>query len=131
MASANQSYAQSLYNSQKAQKALSRGGGGSSSAAREGLAGKGGMILFVLGATALDILLGLALNNLPQISIPFEYKMPIACLVLCWYIITEVGSLFENAEKLGAKYPPFMKRIIEGMKSVVLKLSGHDEKDGE
>lgn len=29
MASANQSYAQSLYNSQKAQKALSRGGGGS------------------------------------------------------------------------------------------------------
>lgn len=95
-----------------------------SSVARERLAGKGGMILFVLGATALDILIGLAVNNFPGIIGPLNYKVPIVCLVLCWYIITEIGSIFENAGKLGGGWPPFMKKIIETMKA---KFGGKEE----
>ena len=100
-----------------------------SKAAHKGLAGKGGMILFVLGATALDLLISLAVNNIPGITLPFEYNLPLVCLVLCWYIITEVGSLFENAEKLGANWPPFLKKVIETMKAGVKKLAGQKEDD--
>ncbi len=102
--------------------AAKKNGQWNSSAARSGLAGKGGMILFVLGAVALDLLISLALANIPGVTLPFAYNMPIAGLVLCWYILTEVGSLFENAEKLGAEWPPFMKKLIDALKAHVLKL---------
>ncbi|MDL2254014.1 phage holin family protein [Ruminococcaceae bacterium OttesenSCG-928-I18] len=90
----------------------------SSAQAHEGLAGKGGMILFVLGATLLDLLLELALGHLP-VQLPFTYTMPLTALVLCWYIITEIGSIFENAEKLGAHWPPFLQKILQMMKKSV------------
>ena len=108
--------------------AARRKGKWSSAAAREGLAGKGGMILFVFGAAALDLLLGLALNNLPEIALPFDYTMPICGLVLCWYIITEVGSLFENAERLGASWPPFLKKVLGAMREYLMgKTEQHKE----
>lgn len=99
-----------------------------SEAAHNGLAGKGGMILFVLGATALDILIGLALENMTGFTLPFDYNLPIVCLVLCWYIITEIGSLFENAEKMGAEYPLFLKKIVDAMKS---KFGKGGKEDGD
>ncbi len=33
-----------------------------------------------------------------------------------------MGSLFENAEKLEAAWPPFMKKLIGALKAHVLKL---------
>ncbi len=101
----------------------------SSSTAREGVNHKGGMILFVLGATVLDLLLKLALQNLPVV-LPFDYSLPICGLVLCWYIITEVGSLFENAERLGANWPPYLKKLLAMMREHLLgKTPAREEKD--
>ncbi len=100
--------------------AAKRSGQWNSQAAREGLAGKGGMILFVLGAAVLDLLLGLILQYVPAVSLPFDYTMPVSALVLGWYILTEIGSLFENAEKLGAQFPPFIKELLSALKKHLL-----------
>ncbi len=88
-----------------------------SEAARMGLAHKGGMILFVLGAAALDWFVGTAFDLLELGSLPFAYTAPVTALVLCWYILTELGSLFENAQKLGAAFPPGLSTFLENLKT--------------
>ena len=115
--------------------AAKRAGQWTSAAAREGLAGKGGMILFVLGATVLDFLLMLALAHLPA-QLPFSYNLPICALVLCWYILTETGSIFENAEKMGAHWPPFLRKVLQMLRQTVQSTgegmaAGDDEKQDE
>ncbi len=96
--------------------AAKKEGAWSSAKAREGLAHKGGMILFVLGGAILDSILGLGIGTLPLPQLPFEYTAPVTALVLCWYILTELGSLFENAQKLGAAFPPGLQSIIDALK---------------
>ena len=34
-------------------------------------------------------------------------------MLLAWYIITELGSILENAVKLGAKPPVWLMKILE------------------
>ena len=33
-------------------------------------------------------------------------------MVLAWYVITELGSIVENAAKLGAPVPPWLVRFL-------------------
>jgi phage-related holin len=42
-------------------------------------------------------------------------------VVVAWYILTELGSIIENAGKLGAPIPPFLKGVIALFKSTVEK----------
>ncbi|MBS4912394.1 MAG: phage holin family protein [Subdoligranulum variabile] len=37
-------------------------------------------------------------------------------IVLFWYIVSELGSILENAEKMGASIPPLLKNAIEKMR---------------
>jgi len=37
-------------------------------------------------------------------------------IVLFWYIVSELGSILENAEKMGAPIPPLLKNILEKMR---------------
>lgn len=83
-----------------------------STAAREGLWHKLGSIVAVLVAAIADGLLGIILGNLPGIALPFEYTVMLCPVVLVWYIFTELGSIIENAAKLGAPIPPFLSGII-------------------
>lgn len=76
--------------------------GWSSATARAGLWHKGGMLVVVVVAAALDGLLGIIINNITAIKLPFEYSVLVCPLVLCWYIVTELGSICENAAALGA-----------------------------
>ena len=59
-----------------------------------------------------DILLGLTLNHISGLTLPFSYDMLLTPIVLFWYIVSELGSILENAEKMGAPIPP-LKNVFE------------------
>ena len=93
----------------------------SSARARDGLRRKGGMILIVLCGAGADLLLGALVNNLPVVELPFAYSVLICPLVVCWYIVTELGSIIENAVLLGAPCPAFLTGVLRVMKSTIGK----------
>jgi len=86
-----------------------RAGGWYSDIARKGIWGKLGSMLVVLVTTALDFMVGLVVNHY---ALPFVYTAVLSPVVLAWYTLTEVGSILENAGRLGAPLPPFLLRWI-------------------
>ena len=97
--------------------AARKDGSWKSAIAREGLWHKGGMILVVVVAAIADMVMALALQNIPVINIAWpDLLFP---LVLAWYIITELGSILENAIKLGANVPVWLVRILDASLKMV------------
>ena len=96
-----------------------RQGQWSSSAAREGLWHKAAEMIAVASALLLDSLIATVMHNLPGISLPFQYTVFLAPLVLVWYIVTELGSIVENLGLLGARIPGFLVRAIRVLSSTV------------
>lgn len=92
--------------------AAMRDGGWSSKIARDGIFHKGGMVLTVFVALLADQLVGLVLGNIPVIPLPWEYGVLIAPMVITWYIVTELGSIVENAAKMGAPVPPWLVKFL-------------------
>lgn len=91
-----------------------------SSVARDGFLHKGGMILVVLVALLGDLALSIALPHIPLINIAWpEILFP---MVLAWYIITELGSILENAEKMGARVPGWLLKIFNATLKTVEKV---------
>lgn len=88
----------------------------SSHKARQGLWHKGGSIIMIFVSVLTDILLGLTLNHISGLTLPFSYDMLLTPIVLFWYIVSELGSILENAEKMGAPIPPLLKNILEKMR---------------
>lgn len=86
-----------------------------SAVARQGLWHKLGSIVAVLITAMLDISLGVIL---PQLGIAYDYIIltPIVCL---WYLLTELGSMVENIDKLGAPVPDFLRNMIKKVKGKV------------
>ncbi len=96
-----------------------KAGSWSSSAARQGLWHKAGMIAAALGAGLFDLVAAQMAQMLPGAGLPFEYPGLAAPLVLCWYVLTELGSLVENAAALGAPIPPFFARMLSAVKNTL------------
>lgn len=102
--------------------------------ARDGLWHKLGAVVAVLVAAILDGVIGLILANIPALELPFDYTVFLTVLVLVWYIMTELGSLVENAGALGAPVPAWLRKAIAALESTVDgagdKLGGdqHEEK---
>lgn len=91
--------------------AACKSGQWSSAAAREGLWHKGSMILVVAVAGIADIVLGMICARIPSMSVKWMgFVLP---LVLVWYIITELGSILENATKMGATVPGWLTRLLK------------------
>ena len=84
----------------------------SSDKARAGLFHKLGMLLAVIVAILLDLLIGVILRG-TKIVLPFKYDVLVSALVLCWYTLTELGSILENAVKLGAPVPEWLKKVLK------------------
>ena len=82
-----------------------------SSTAREGLWHKGGMILVVLASLIADAVMLLALPQIPILNI--AWPKVLFPMVLAWYIITEMGSILENAIRIGAKVPLWLVKILD------------------
>lgn len=80
-----------------------------SARAREGLWHKGGMLLVVLTAALTDVAVAMAAANL---GLGSQWSGLVLPLVLAWYILTELGSVLENAVKLGAKVPGWLIKLL-------------------
>lgn len=85
----------------------------SSEIARQGLWHKLGEIVALLVAALCDIAVKVILNSgaAPLLG-DFTYRYYITLLVALWYIFTELGSITENAGKLGAPIPDWLAKGI-------------------
>lgn len=96
-----------------------RAGEWSSAAARDGIWHKLGSIVAVLVAALLDLTLGHLLGQMPPGTVPIEYHGLLCPVVIVWYILTEAGSILENAGRLGAVYPAWLSRAVAALKRQV------------
>lgn len=107
-----------------------RAGEWSSKQARDGLWHKLGSVVAVLVAAILDGVIGIILANIPALTLPFEYTVFVSVLVLVWYIMTELGSIVENAGALGAPIPPWLAKMVAALEGSVDKV-GEQLSDSE
>ena len=96
-----------------------RAGEWSSKTARDGIWHKLGSVAAVIVAGILDVVIGHLLGNVPGVELPFTYTVLLSPLVVVWYILTEAGSIIENAGALGAPFPAWLKKMIASMRSKV------------
>ena len=96
-----------------------RAGEWSSKAARDGIWHKVGSIVAVIVAALLDVVIGHLLANVPGVELPFTYTVLLSPLVVIWYILTEAGSIIENAGALGAPIPVWLTKMIAALESKV------------
>ena len=114
--------------------AAKKNGTWSSKVAREGLFHKGGIIVVCLIALILDAVLAVAFPHIPLIGGEVHNPGIFLPLVAVWYIITEIGSVLENAVLMGAPVPKWFRKAIEKAGKLVDKAgeaAAEDEKDGE
>lgn len=96
--------------------AACKAGNWSSGAAREGLWHKGAMILVVTVAAIADAVMILTVEYVP---IGLQWPGLLLPLVLAWYILTELGSILENAVEMGAHVPGWLVALLKtGVKLV-------------
>lgn len=81
-----------------------------SATAREGLWHKGGMIAVVIVAAIADWIMVLVAEHIP---IGIQWPGIIMPVVLAWYIVTELGSILENAVKMGANVPGWLVKLLK------------------
>ena len=88
----------------------------SSAVARQGLWHKGGMIVVVIVAFIADCIMAIICEHIP---IGLEWTSIVLPLVLAWYIVTELGSILENAVKMGANVPSWLVKLLKiGLKAI-------------
>lgn len=88
----------------------------SSKTARAGLWHKLGEICALLVAALCDIAID-QMTGSGGMSLPFEYTALATPVVAVWYIFTELGSIAENAAKLGAPIPGWLKNALAAVRS--------------
>ena len=95
--------------------AAMRTGEWSSAVARSGIFHKVGMVVVIIVAALADCVISVMLEQLPLV-LPFEYTVLITPVILIWYIFTELGSVAENAVKMGASVPATLISILKAGK---------------
>ena len=106
-----------------------RAGKWSSSTARDGIWHKLGSVVAVIVAGILDLVVGRLLANVPGVELPFTYSVLLCPLVVMWYILTEAGSIIENAGELGAPVPAWLTKMIAALESTVDEAGEYINKD--
>lgn len=104
--------------------AAMKAGQWSSAKARGGIWHKAGMIVVVVVAAVADKVLAIVLANIP--GLPIDYTVLLLPMVLVWYILTELGSILENAAAMGSDVPPFLIRILASAKDKVEEVTGEN-----
>lgn len=101
--------------------AACKSGDWSSTTAREGLWHKGGMIAVVIVSALADWIMVIVAQYIP---IGIQWPGIILPMVLAWYIITELGSILENAVKMGAKVPEWLVKLLKASANIVEAAGG-------
>ncbi len=85
-------------------------GAWSSAAARKGIWHKVGSLAAVMVSAGADLLLAMVTAHIP--GFPLDYSTLLCPMVIAWYILTELGSIMENAITLGAPVPAFLQKAL-------------------
>lgn len=101
----------------------------SSAVARAGIWHKGGMIVIVAVSAVADSVIQVIMGNIPMLDISFNTL--ILPIVLVWYILTELGSIAENAADMGAPVPKCLLKLLEIGKTATENTLDFDGKDGD
>lgn len=104
--------------------AAAKEGEWSSARAREGVWHKMGMVVVVIVAAGADLLLSAVLKHLPMLELPVEYPGLLCPVVLVWYIVTELGSMAENAVVMGAAVPTWLRRLLAVSRDAIDQAAG-------
>ena len=91
----------------------------SSAVARAGIWHKAGMVVVVCVAALTDLVLRVAMQNLPVLCL--EVDGVVLPVVLVWYIFTELGSIAENGAAMGAPVPGWLLSLLAEGKEKVSK----------
>ena len=105
----------------------------SSAVARQGLWHKLGEIVALLVAALCDFAISILLKQ-PDVSGligPVNYGNYFSFLVAFWYTFTELGSIIENASRLGAPIPKWLTKGIALLKGKVDEAVPEDLKTNE
>ena len=87
-----------------------------------------GWLAAVLVAALLDFALRVLLGSVPGLGI--DYDVLLCPLVTAWYLLTELGSIAENAGALGAPMPQFLMRAIAALRAGISDRGGGDGDGG-
>jgi len=102
----------------------------SSAQARAGLWHKLGEVFAVLVAALCDIALHVIVSG-SGVQVGVQLPALVTPVVLLWYIITELGSIAENAGKLGAPVPAWLRKSLKAYKDKIDHDRGEQEKKEE
>lgn len=80
--------------------------------ARNGIWHKVGMALIVFVCGIADLVMIHVCQNLPNDVLAIEWPVVIFPMVTIWYILTEIGSIIENAIAMGAPVPAWLPKLI-------------------
>ena len=113
--------------------AARKAGEWSSEKARAGRWHKLGVLLALMVASLLDMVI-LLLLEVGQLDVifPFELHCVFTVVVALWYIFTELGSIVENAAKLGAPVPPWLAKTMAKLRTSIdekMDAEGNQEED--
>ena len=86
---------------------------------------KAGSVAGVLVAALLDFALRALLGSVPGLGA--HYDVLLCPLVTAWYLLTELGSVVENAGALGAPLPQFLVRAIAVLRADISQHGGGDD----
>lgn len=92
--------------------AAGKAGQWSSKRAKEGIWHKAGMMVVVIVASVTDLMIGLVMDNLTVLALPVDYPGLLCPVVLVWYMLTELGSITENAMAMGAPVPGWLVGLL-------------------
>ena len=88
----------------------------SSTVARAGIWHKAGMVVVVCVAALTDLVLHVAVENLPLFGagtgMDDRFAGVVLPVVLMWYIFTELGSIAENGAAMGAPVPGWLLSLL-------------------
>ena len=79
---------------------------------RAGIGHKAGMVFVVIVSILADFVIALACENLLHDVLDLSWPMAIFPMVTMWYILTEIGSIIENAIEMGANVPAWLPKLL-------------------